>query len=227
MKLPKRVNFIYILVVAVLAFVFLWEQQKLSSTLDFLESDDSTFVQKVTSTAASQGNSAPEIHSGKTNTQTPPPTATAEFKKWFSAEAEKIDRTNENFMDRERELRQHAAHFTTSQIDHLKSTALSETASGNERIMASYFLTIGGLNSLAALIDVAQAPYSITNPQPAHSLGETTLMQEKAIRMMAIDELFAKYEIDAITKKQLTEALIKIPDQALKQHALKRLEELQ
>ena len=228
----KKQKFIYIILLAGILLVFFWERDKLSSTLDTVENESksalnaktsgnptnvSTDTNSAAATDLGQNPSLENSVTGKTSEQ---------FAQWLKNEAASVDRSDRANSDKDVVLRQLALQFTAENINYLRATATNKLAPANEKIVAAYLLTLAPSSSQEALQEIAQTPFSLASPQPAHSIGETTLMQEKAIRVVAIDELFIRLENDAISRQQLEAAIQKIPDPFLRQYALKRLAEL-
>ncbi len=228
----KKQKFIYIILLAGILLVFFWERDKLSSTLDTVENESKSALSPITSSgsvhpaasptnAATAGSGQNKVSENSVTNKTP-----EQFAAWLKTEASSLDRSDRRNADKDALLRQQALQFTPENINYLRATATNKLAPANEKIVAAYLLTLASSNSQQALQEIAQTPFSLSNPQPAHSIGETTLMQEKAIRVVAIDELFIRLENDAISRQELAAALQKIPDPSLRQYALKRLAEL-
>lgn len=227
MKILKaKKNLIYTLLLLGFAFILFRENKKLSGSLDTIEIGS----KKETANASGPVNSADTA--GATTSPADESTTpqaknkASDFADWLRSEAELLDKNNSENQDKEIILRQKAAQFSGDEIQYLRKAATDTAVSANERITAVYFLTIASEIALPSLFDVAAAAYSLPNPQPAHSLGESTLMQEKAIRVVAIDELFIRFENNAITRSQLENGIQRIADPGLKQYALNRLLEL-
>ena len=234
MKKLKSKKLIYTLLFAGFAFILFRENTKLTSSLNTLETLDTSETESSNAkngkaTGADSLNSANTtspvtISEDGTNSQTE--NASSQFADWFKSEAQLLDKNDPSNLDKENTLKLRAAQFSTNEIQYLKKAAIDLRVSANERITAVYFLTIASEAALSSLFDVAAAPYTLQNPQPAHSLGESTLMQEKAIRVVAIDELFIRYQNNAITRSELESGIQRISDPGLKQYAVNRLLEL-
>ncbi len=228
----KKQKFIYIILLAGILLVFFWERDKLSSTLDTVENESKSALSSTPSSGSVKPVASPTntATAGSGQNQVPENSVTnkspEQFAAWLKTEASSLDRSDRANSDKDTLLRQQALQFTPENINYLRATATNKLASANEKIVAAYLLTLAGGSSQQALQEIAQTPFSLASPQPAHSIGETTLMQEKAIRVVAIDELFIRYENDAISHQELATALQKIPDPSLRQYALKRLAEL-
>lgn len=224
---PKKKKFIYIILLTGILLVFFWERDKLSSTLDAVENEGKSAL--TNSMNISPNSSAPaeansnQISSAETSIAAKTP---EQFASWLKNEASSVDHSDPRNSEKEVVLRQQVLQFTPENIRYLRFTATNAKAPANEKIVATYLLTIGSSNSLQALEEIAQSPFSLISPQPAHSIGEATLMQEKAIRVVAIDELFIRLENDAITRQEFEGVIQKIPDPSLRQYAIKRLAEL-
>ena len=225
----NRKKIISIVLLIGLAIILLWENKKLSSSLDTVEID-STFKKETEKSIADSVNSAdsnsvttsPTEESAGSQTKNTP----LEFADWLRSEAQLLDKNDPNNLDKENTLKLKALQFTANEIQYLKKMATDTSATANERITAVYFLTIASEMALSSLFDIAEAPYSLPSPQPVHSLGESTLMQEKAIRVVAIDELFNRFQNNAITRSELENGIQRISDPGLKQYATNRLLEL-
>ena len=221
----SKKTIIYILLFVGFAFIFFWENKKLSGSLDSVETETAattTTFKPVANSAAANSSTSVADQDSNLKDQTP-----TQFADWLKSEAQLLDKNDPNNSDKDAVLKAKAAQFTESNIQYLRKTATDTAVAASERIMAVYFLTLSNNNTLSALIDVASSPFSLPNPQPAHSLGESTLMQEKAIRVVAIDELFNRYENNAITRVQLESGIDRISEPGLKQYALRRLKELE
>ncbi len=222
-KNKKLTSFI---ILAGFILIFFWEKQKLSTSLNLVEND--------VATSKKQGSAAPSEKSGlsgsnpvATQPEAPAAAQTAsEFAAWLKNEASMLDKSDANNSEKEIILKEKASKFSAENIQFLKNTATDVKVSANERIMAAYFLTLSTENYVGALGELAAAPYSLPNPQPVHSLGETTLMQEKAIRVMAIDEIFARFQNNSVSADQVNQFIGQILDADLKQYAEKRWREL-
>lgn len=217
----KKQRILYVAVVAGMLLIFFWEREKLTVVLDAVERESQTAITNPQSQISAPIPSEPAKPSGNS------PKNIEQFTAWLKTESTFLDRNSADAFQREPILKEQAALFTSENIRFLRATATDSSVTANERILSAYLLTIGTDNSVLALQEIAQTPYSLPNPQPAHSIGETTLMQEKSIRVMAIDELFNRFETGFLTQQQLNNFIQKIPDAALKQYALKRLSELQ
>ena len=220
----NKKTIIYILLFIGFSFIFFWENKKLSGSLDTVETETeahTTTSKPVTNLASANSSTSVADQDSNQKDQTP-----TQFSDWLKSEAQLLDINDPNNADKDAILKAKAAQFTESNIQYLRKTATDTAVSANERIMAVYFLSLSSDNALSALIDVAGSPFSLPSPQPVHSLGESTLMQEKAIRVVAIDELFNRFENNAITRAQLQSGIDRITEPGLKQYATRRLTEL-
>ncbi len=229
--MPKNRNLFYIILIGALAAVFYFEHRKLDSHLSHLESEtllgkdkDATVanqqgITKIENPATASGSEAStEIESG------PSASKTSNFPTWFAEEAKNIEASLKDPAEKEALLKTRAQQLTPADIKFLEKKALDTGATANERISATYLLTQS--TSVQAIVNTAQAPLSLPSPQPVHSIGETLLMQEKALHIMAIDELFNRAKTNAALRNQLFSYISKISDEGIKQYALKRYQEL-
>ena len=224
----KNRKLFYIVLIIALAAVFYYEHRKLDSNLSHIESDVSAEKNQESVVANRQ-----DIN--KIDSQSAPPSAAAaaipadgtaapSFPSWFAEEANNLEASSTNPAEKESLLKARAQKLTPAEIVFLQKKAIDTKATAKERISAAYLLTLS--NSVESLAQLSQAALSLPFPQAVHSTGEALLGQEKAIRVMAIDELFNRVKTDAALRKQLPEIISKISDPALKQYALRRYQEL-
>ena len=223
----KNQKLFYIVLLVALAAIFYYEHRKLDSNLDHIESD---LAPEKNQQSASQQQGINKIDKpGPPELADEPvlgtaPQVTSAFGSWFSEEAKNLEANTKNSAAKEAALKARAQQLTEVEINFLQKKAIDSKATANERISAAYLLTLS--NSVVSLAEISQSPLSMPSPQPVHSIGETLLMQEKAIRVMAIDELFNRAKTDAVVRNQLLAIINKMSDEGLKQYALKRYREL-
>lgn len=225
----KNRKLFYIVLIVALAAVFYYEHRKLDSNLSHLESDSMLSKDKNAAATNPLGITKIENSGAASNTalgaesDSTAPT-TANFPTWFSEEAKNLEANTKDPAEKEALLKAKAQQLTPAEINFLQKKATDAKATANERISATYLLTLSA--SAQSLVEISQSPLSLPSPQPVHSIGETLLMQEKAIRVMAIDELFNRVKTDATLRNQLLTLINKISDEGVKQYALKRYHEL-
>lgn len=220
----KPRNLFYFALLIILTGIFLYEHNKLDINLTNLEFDPSaqsaTFKKK-----GPPPNSTQDTNSSSSRASTP---ISAEpeknFLDWFSNEAQHLEESIQNPQEKEVVLKTRVAQLSRDEIKFLRKKSTDKEATANERISATYLLNLS--SSSLPLYEIAKEPLSLPSPQPVHSLGETLLMQEKAIRVMVIDELFNRAKTDVALRSELLRTINQIQDEGLKHYALKRYQEL-
>ncbi len=215
----------YIVLIILFAALFYYEHKKLDKNLETIESETVLAKNKnqATLSSPSENDKKPNPQNAVVTTQ-PAIEPEKPFALWFAEEAKNLDARTGDSSQKEMVLKERAARFSPEQIKFLRQKATDKEATANERIAATYLLTL--TNATYSLVEIAKENTSLPSPQPVHSIGETLLMQEKAIRTMAIDELFIRAATDAALRKQLPKIISEIKDEGVKQYALKRYREL-
>lgn len=147
-----------------------------------------------------------------------------EFSEKFSTEASKMEQFSGDPATRENALRTWAQALTLPEVQFLKIQALSQQSSANERILATFLLTLTSDNGPGqqALLEFVTAPLQVPTDFAVHSPQETLSAQEKALRRMAIDALIEKARRQGNTD-ELQSSIDKIQDPALRDYAQKAL----
>jgi hypothetical protein len=104
----------------------------------------------------------------------------------------------------------------------LAREAVFSAAAANERIFAMYLLTAAGPKAWESLREVVSAPLKVVDPEP-HSLDEMQGMQEKALRIMAIDSLAEQAAAGQAARDLLQRLSTEVTDTSLRQYILKKL----
>lgn len=145
---------------------------------------------------------------------------------WIKSESMKMDTDSFDPIYEESKLRKKAAGLTEQDIFLLKKISLDSEVSANERILSTYILSLSSTQSLQALQEIATAELSIKDTPQPHSLDETQSMHEKALRRMAIDELFNRAMTNPEYRDKLLSEIKKIQIPELKAYAENRFQEL-
>jgi len=106
-----------------------------------------------------------------------------------------------------------------------KDLVLSGEGPANERIMATYLLTLAGPSAWPSLKEIASAPAK-EKGGPHNSEGEVKAVQEKAQKLMAIDALAEQASTDAAAKDELGQWARELPDRYLRDYADKKWKSL-
>lgn len=210
------------ILLAIFAGLIFYEHIKLNRTLTAVESENlhSASSQDSPANPLSKTDNRNDSHNGN---QTEP-TAQKPFKIWFADEYKNLEDRTGDQEEKEAVLRDRASRLSSEELSYLRTQATNSTATAKERIAATYLISLGP--SIESIIAIAKTPLSLPNPQPVHSIGESLLMQEKAIRVMAIDELFNRALSNSTLRREILQLINQIQDPGLKQYALKRYQEL-
>ena len=222
--MTKNQKLTYLVLFIFVAAIFFYEYRKFQNNITPLETDTGIATTAASAAAAAGSGLLASPTANSATTLSAAGAAAKPFATWFADETKSLDNKVMDQNEKEAELKDRASRFTAEEISFLIKTSTNSKATANERIEATYLLTLS--LSTPALIEVAKTPLSLSSPQPVHSVGETLLMQEKAIRIMAIDELFNRVKDNAALRPSLLQAINQIQDEAVKRYALKRYKEL-
>ncbi|MBC7465903.1 MAG: hypothetical protein H7256_07910 [Bdellovibrio sp.] len=234
----KNKRMTYFALIAIFAVILFLEKRQFDSNLAGLESDpvSPTSVHRdASSTTQDQdrdgsnntNNSTVQLGANKSANDLPHVDSVDSLKKfeaWAQAEAKSLEERS-NQQNKEELLRATAQKLSAGEIEILKQNSVSTKVTANERIFSTYLLSLGSESTAQALASIAQHDLSLPSPQPVHSLNESTLMQEKALRTMAIDELFSRASQDPNLRAGYMKMAAQIRDPGLRKYALKRFEE--
>lgn len=198
----------------------------------------SAVVKTVTPSAASQtavtqeAAVAQNLKDSETVAQFDPKSADdAEFKRWFAAEVNLMNQYNVNEDSVQARYQQIAARMTPDQFSQLAEIAGTKTPNISERVLASYLLSYSGYSSLKDLGSFAKSNFHPEGNPTAHSVAETQLVQERALRILAIDRFVTLAKgSDAASaqkaKRELEDLISGIKDSVLKNYAQSKLKEI-
>lgn len=155
-----------------------------------------------------------------------PEVLSAELRAWLRDEASKMDQKEYDTLTTDNELQARAQKFGVDEISVLKETALDSNAQANERILSTYILSLASGTAFEALGDVAKSQLSKLGLHPAHSLDETQSMHEKAVKRMALDELFRRAQAEPKLRPTLYRYIQNIAVPELKAYGERRYQEL-
>ena len=159
-------------------------------------------------------------------------TATPEqFKAWFDSEVVLMNQYNVNEEQMQQRYLELTAKMTPAQFKQLSVVARTKSPNINERVLASYLLGFAGYANVGDLTVLALSPIKLDGKPEAHSLAETQQVQERALRVLAINRLadLARGNDAAAAKKaldQLTLIAKTVKDPSLKIYAQNKLQEI-
>lgn len=150
----------------------------------------------------------------------------AKFNGWFREEIKQMSSIHLDVNLKEAELRQAAKVFTAPQIEFLKRAVTNSSASHNERILATYLLSLGGDATFGSLSEVASRP---VNGEPAepHSIQELQNNQERAKAIIAIDAIAESDRPLSLRIDELRKIINRQDDMTVKNYAQRKQSELQ
>ncbi|HMN68524.1 MAG TPA: hypothetical protein PKC28_08290 [Bdellovibrionales bacterium] len=150
-----------------------------------------------------------------------------EFQKWLSHEAKSLDHAQVDGDAKEREIQNVVRKLTPPQSRQLLQTARNPVAPAREKILSTYLLVQGGLNSREELRDLAKAPLENSGraPEP-HTMDEIDGVRDKSVRIMAIDGLASQARTDEKARDTLAKTIPEIQDPFVRNYAQKKLDEV-
>lgn len=161
-----------------------------------------------------------------------PASATPEqFKVWFDSEVAQMAQYNVNEEAIQQRYLQLTAQMTPAQFAQLSIVARTKSPNMNERVLASYLLGYSSYASISDLSAVANAPIVLDGKPLPHSLAETQQVQERALRVLAINRLASLAQgSDATQSKKAFDELQNLAqtlkDQSLRNYAQNKLKEI-
>lgn len=153
--------------------------------------------------------------------------ADPEFQQWITDEAKAVDAPRVDSVAKEAEIKKIAAKLTRSQSTQLLQTASSVTAPPGEKILSTYLMVQGGLNTREELRAFISSPLKESGPHEPHSESEINGIREKSLRIMAIDGLFSQAKTDPQAKAALAQAVTDSADPYIKKYAEDKLRQLE
>jgi len=147
------------------------------------------------------------------------------FAKWIHEEANQIEQLTPNSAAIRQRLVDVTRSLTPAQAWQLFATARSPGAPAKEKIFAAFVLAEAGDRANVQLQQLITAPVITTAPQEPHSEGEMKGIQERSLRLMALEALIGRAEHDPAAREVLEHSIPNIPDTYMKQLAQRRLDE--
>jgi hypothetical protein len=114
-----------------------------------------------------------------------------------------------------------------TEIIYAKELVLAPAAIANERILAAYLLTEAKQKAWSALQEIILSlPPRVNADAGPHSMDEAKHMQEKALRIMAVDGLAEQAETSASARELLIKLGNETPDPSLKAYIQDKIADL-
>ena len=229
-----RRHYIWLILIPIIAWVLYdWRYNQLVKEVLPHSKANTLTAHTTTTDSASSKRITPAQQATKTDSKhslaakpTSPQSQAQKFQAWFDNEADNVDRIGDDSLHAERRLKKVAAQLNRTSINYLLSTATNPSAAANQQVMAVYLLTLSGSQALHELADIASSPLPEGEVTQPDSLTETSQMQSKALRVMAIDSLAEQAKRDVAALNQLKKAIATISDPYLRAYARKKLANL-
>lgn len=154
-----------------------------------------------------------------------------QFKEWFGGEVKLMDQYNVSEDVIQQRFLQITAKMTPTQFRSLSVVARTKSSSVNERILAAYLLGFSGYANVDDLTTLAVSPIKLDGKPTPHSFAETQQVQERALRLLAINrlaDLARGQDVEAAKKAlaQLTLISKNVKDISVKNYAENKLKEI-
>lgn len=161
----------------------------------------------------------------------PSTAAPTQFKEWFDSEVKLMNQYNVNEEVVQQRYLQITGKMTPAQFGLLSVVARAKSPNINDRILAAYLLGHSGYANVGDLAALALSPIKLDGKPEAHSLAETQQVQERALRVLAINRLadLARGGDAAAAKKaldHLTLIIKTVKDPSVKNYAENKLKEI-
>lgn len=154
-----------------------------------------------------------------------------QFKVWFDSEVNLMNQYNVNEDQMQQRYLELTAKMTPAQFKQLSVVARTKSPNVNERILAAYLLGYSGYANINDLSALVTAPIQLDGKPEPHSVAETQQVQERALRVLAINRLanLAQGNDPAQAKKAVAELkrlATTLKDASLKNYAENKLKEI-
>lgn len=152
-----------------------------------------------------------------------------ELAAWLSVEATRLDRMK---IKDEKSLQQmldlQAKSLTAGQTRWLGKQAVNAQTPINERMLSVHLAGLAQSEfAFEALRDIATAPLTGDGQFDPHSESEVTHMQDKTIRIAALEQMADRVREDRTQLGQFQKTVAAIADKRVQQHGLRLLKELE
>ena len=155
----------------------------------------------------------------------------AQFKEWFDSEVKLMNQYNVSEEVVQQRYLQITRKMTPAQFKQLSVVARTKSPNINDRVLAAYLLGYSGYANVSDLAALASSPIKLEGKPEAHTMAETQQVQERALRVLAINRLADLTQgDDAAAAKtalaELTQLSRTIKDPSLKIYAQNKLKEI-
>lgn len=168
---------------------------------------------------------SPNAQTGSAVSSALPP-ATPRLKSFLGEEGESFDTGKVDAAAAEKHVKEMAAQLTPEEMKFLVATALEMNARASDRILSAYLLVSAKEKAFSSLRDFITAPLRGNPHAPEHSVEELAAMQEKSLRVMAIDGLFEQAKVDPAARDTFFKLVSELREPSLSQYVQKKIKEL-
>jgi hypothetical protein len=154
-----------------------------------------------------------------------PEEAASAFVDFLRIEAKSLDTVGIDAEAAERRAQSAASSMGPKEFQFARDVALSAASASGERIMAIFLLTSAGEAGWPALRNILSAPLSRDRVEP-HTEAEHKSVQEKALRLMAVDALAEEAVTSERARAELRAWASATPDASLARTIQKKLDGL-
>ncbi len=150
-----------------------------------------------------------------------------EFVNWIETESKSLNSTSVNTEEKEVRMKALSNSLTAIQNKKLVQIAIAPEEDANERILASYILTLNtNAESQTNLVEIAKSALPDFGVIAPHSVAEVKRTQELAIRMMAIDALVESAKTAPEAAHKLRLLLVEAESAEIRSYIERKLKEL-
>jgi len=148
-----------------------------------------------------------------------------EFQTWLTTEAKNVDKPSLDGEQAKAKIAKIASHLTESQARHLLQTVKSDSSSAGEKILSTYILVEAGGLAQSEMKELITSALENRGPSKPHSEAEMRSVQDRSLRLMAIDGLGEHAKTDANARATLAQSIPGIQDPYIRKYAEQRLKE--
>lgn len=142
-----------------------------------------------------------------------------ELHRWLNKNSQYMS----SFSDRDEvRLQKFISEITPSEINELHRISLSQSEPANKRILSLYMMGLTQ-HAVQGLNEFLTSDFKLEENAPAHSLEETRNGREKALRVMAIEQLISTAATPDEARQRLQELIPRLKNPWLKSFAERKL----
>jgi hypothetical protein len=149
-----------------------------------------------------------------------------ELMRFLDSEAKTFNSTKLDAEAVERRVQAEADQLTAADLQFLATKAQGLNSRASDRILSAYLLISSKEKGWGPLRDLVLAPLQGKPDAPPHTVDEAQAMQEKTIRIMAIEGLFEQALKNRQAREEFLRILSELRDPTLVNYAQKRAKEL-